>query len=293
MGYLEDRAQLIGRRAIIVGGGGGLGQACAVDLAGAGVNLALCDRDPEGLAETGAMINALGTSVITEVLDARDPDALGAFFETADVGFDGGLDVLINVVGGTFRAPFEESSPKAWDALMRTNFVWLLASHQLAIPRMRRAGKGSIINFTSIEAHRAAPGFAVYAAMKAAVASLTATLAVELAPEAIRVNCIAPDITRTPSMSAIPGGPGAAVREGAQELQDEIAFPMGRTGVYADIGGCALFLASDLSSYVTGTTIHPDGGTMAAKGWYNWPSTGYLNFPPMDVIDMMLDANPS
>ena len=269
----------------MIGGGGGLGEASAVELGAAGVRLALCDRDEAGLAATAAKIEALGGEVVAStVLDARDPEALAAFFGRCDEVFDEGLDVLLNVVGGTFRAPFDESSPKAWDTLMRTNFTWLLSAHQLAIPRMRRAGRGSIINFTSIEAHRAAPGFAVYAAMKAGVASLTSTLAVELGPENIRVNCIAPDITPTPSMRAIPG---------ADEEHDAVAyavtFPMGREGRYDDVGGVALFLASELSSYVTGTTIHPDGGSWASKGWGNWPGTGWRNLVPNEVAELYLD----
>jgi NAD(P)-dependent dehydrogenase (short-subunit alcohol dehydrogenase family) len=285
MGYLEERAGLVGKRALVIGGGGGLGEASAVDLAAAGVRVALCDRDEAGLATTAASIEALGGEVVaTAALDARDPEALRAFFERCDEPFEGSLDVLLNVVGGTFRAPFDESTPKAWDTLMRTNFTWLLTSHQLAIPRMRAAGRGSIINFTSIEAHRAAPGFAVYAAMKAGVASLTSSLAVELGPENIRVNCIAPDITPTPSMQAIPGGAG-----GHDAISYRITFPMGREGRYQDVGGVALFLASELSSYVTGSTIHPDGGSWASKGWSNWPGTGWRNLAPSEVVSLYLD----
>jgi NAD(P)-dependent dehydrogenase (short-subunit alcohol dehydrogenase family) len=291
MGILEDRAQLDGRRAILVGGGGGLGEASAVDLASAGVRVAICDRDAAALEATTRVIEEAGGEVAASgVLDGRDAEALAGFFATADEVFDGQLDILVNVVGGTFRAPFTESSPKAWDALMRTNFTWLLSSHQLAISRMRAAGRGSIINFTSIEAHRAAPGFAVYAAMKAAVASLTSTLAVELGPDGIRVNAIAPDVTPTPSMLTIPGGgPESEAERAARSLAAQITFPMGREGLYEDIGGVVLFLASELSSYVTGTTIHPDGGSWASKGWSNWPDIGFRNLPPEQIIDLLLE----
>ena len=240
---LEDRAQLVGKRAVIVGGGGGLGEATAIDLAAAGVRVALCDRNKEALDSTVAKIRSDGGEVsAVEVLDARDADALTGFFRSCDKAFGGALDVLCNVVGGTFRAPFEESTPKAWDALMRTNFIWLLASHQLAIPRMRAASRGSIINFTSIEAHRAAPGYAIYAAMKAAVASLTSTLAVELGPDNIRVNCIAPDVTPTPGAMATPAESMTFGQDPALEtIKNQIAFPMARQGRYEDVGGVALF----------------------------------------------------
>jgi NAD(P)-dependent dehydrogenase (short-subunit alcohol dehydrogenase family) len=284
LSYLDERAELTGRVAVIVGGGGGLGRACAIDLAGAGMRLALCDRDGASLEETATLIADAGAEVLTAELDARDQDALTAFFADIDARFGSTCDVLINVVGGTFRQPFTESNPRGWDALIRTNFTWLLHSTQLAVARMRPHG-GSIINITSIEAHRAAPGFAVYAAMKAAVTSLTRTLAVELAPERIRVNTIAPDYIVTPALSPLVQG----MSEEAFALQHRIGTPMGRVGNFEDAGGCALFLASNLSSFVTGTTLHPDGGAIASAGWFNWPDEGFGNNPPLGVIEKLLD----
>ncbi len=284
MGFLDERAQLSGRRAVVVGGGGGLGQACATDLGRCGVHLALCDRDEQALAETAAAIVEAGGTVTTQVLDARDADALGSFYERVDQDFGGQLDIVVNVVGGTFRQPFVESTPRGWDALMRANFIWLLSSTHLALPGLVAAGGGSIINLTSIEAHRAAPGYAVYAAMKAAVTSLTRTLAVELAPQGIRVNAIAPDYVPTASLEPMMAGSPER-----RALQHAIGVPMGRAGTYADVGGCALFLASQLSSFVTGTTLHPDGGAIASSGWFNWPGTGFSNQPPQDVVTALLE----
>lgn len=285
MSYLDERANLAGGVAVVVGGGGGLGRACAIDLAGAGMRLALCDKDGPALAEAASLVTGAGGEVITSELDARDADALAAFFTATDDRYGATWKVLINVVGGTFRQPFEDSSPRGWDALIRTNFTWLLHSTQLAVARMR-AGGGSIINITSIEAHRAAPGFAVYAAMKAGVTSLSRTLAVELAPQNIRVNTIAPDYIATPAMAYLTDG----VREDVTALQHRISTPMGRAGTFDDAGGCALFLASDLSSFVTGSTLHPDGGAVASAGWFNWPDDGYLNHPPPGVLEFLLDS---
>lgn len=283
MSYLDERAGLDGRVGILVGGGGGLGRACATDLAGAGMRLALCDRDAAALAGTAAAIADGGGEVLTAELDARDPDAVSEFFSEVDRVFGPRLDVLVNVVGGTFHQPFTESGPRGWDALMRTNFTWLLHSTQLAVARMRPGG-GSIINLTSIEAHRAAPGYAVYAAMKAAVTSLTRSLAVELAPENIRVNTIAPDYIPTPPLEPLTTG----AEDQVTALHHRIATPMGRPGTFADAGGCAIFLASDLSSFVTGGTLHPDGGALAAAGWFNWPGDGYLNHPSEGVLKHLL-----
>lgn len=282
--YLDDRADLSGRVAVVVGGGGGIGRACAIDLAGAGMRLALCDRDAAALGQAATIVTDAGGEVMTGQLDARDADALTAFFADTDARYGGTCDVLVNVVGGTFRQPFVESTPKGWDALIRTNFTWVLHSTQLAVSRMRPAG-GSIINITSIEAHRAAPGYAVYAAMKSALTSLTRTLAVELAPENIRVNTIAPDYIATPALSTLADG----VSDEMLALQHRISTPMGRVGTFADAGGCALFLASNLSSFVTGTTLHPDGGAIASSGWFNWGDEGYLNHPPHQVLEHLLD----
>ena len=284
MSFLDERAGLDGRVAIVVGGGGGLGQACAADLGGAGMRLALCDKDADALESTASAIAGGGAEVMTGVLDARDPEALAAFFAQVDGHYGGRLDVLVNVVGGTFHQSFEESSPRGWDALIRTNFTWLLHSTQMAIPRMSPGG-GSIINITSIEGHRAAPGYAVYAAMKAGVTSLTRTLAVELAPRNIRINTIAPDYIPSPGLQSMLVG-----TEETRDLQHRIGTPMGREGTFEDAGGCALFLASNLSSFVTGTTLHPDGGAIASSGWFNWPDAGFLNHPPESVLEHLLES---
>ena len=213
--------------------------------------------------------------------DARDPDVLEALFAQADDTF-GRLDVLVNVVGGTFYQPLVDSNPRGWDGLIRTNFSWPLTSVQLAAARMCAAGGGSVVNFTTSEAHHTAPGYAVYAAMKSAVTSLTRTLAVELGPDGIRVNCIAPKIVPTEAMGAI--GSEAATRH-AKGVR--LAIPLGRIGTFADIGGCALFLATDLSAYVTGTTLHPDGGGLAATGWLNWPGAGWSTLPPSELLEVV------
>ena len=184
------------------------------------------------------------------------------------------MDVLVNVVGGTFRQPFTESVPKGWEALIRTNFTWLLHSTQLAVDRMRPGG-GSIINLTSIEAHRAAPGFAVYAAMKAAVTSLTQSLAVELAPEGIRVNTIAPDFIPTERLEALSEEAGGEVAA----LQRRIATPMGRPGTFADAGGApsSSRRTSRRSSPAARST--PTGAPSPRRGGSTGPTTATSTTP--------------
>jgi len=281
MGWWEDRSGLAGTVAVITGGAGGLGLGATMDLVANGVRVAVIDRDEPAVEALRAALDDVEADGIVEAGDARDPDVLAALFDAVDQRW-GRLDTLVNVVGGTFRAPFADTSPKAWSALMRANLDHVLHASSLAIPRMRAGGRGgSIINITSIEAHRAAPNYAVYSAAKAAVTHFGRSLAVELAPDRIRVNSIAPDITPTPNMLAMGAGTSSFMtRAGAS-----IAIPMGRVGEISDIGNSVVFLASGLSSYVTGTTLHPDGGAYASSGWFNWPEDGYMNQIPMHVLD--------
>jgi 3-oxoacyl-[acyl-carrier protein] reductase len=274
----------------VAGGGGGLGRACALDLAAAGCALALCDVDAGALSSTLSEARSAGSDVVGEVLDVREPEALAGFFQVVDRHFER-LDVLLNVVGGTFRAPFTAVSAKGRDSLVRTNFTWLVDATQLAAERMDRHGNGgSVVMLTSIEAHRAAPGFAVYAAMKAAVTHLARTLAVELGPARIRVNCVAPDFVPSAGLTAVAARSGsgpARAAASASDPGDPLTIPLGRKGVPADVSGCVLFLASELSAYVTGTTLHPDGGVLASSGWWNWPEEGFMARPPSWVLDRL------
>jgi NAD(P)-dependent dehydrogenase (short-subunit alcohol dehydrogenase family) len=238
------------------------------------MHLVVCDKNEELLDQTVREIRDVAEEPLAALIDVRDADA---FTTTFNEGVDrfGRLDVLVNVAGGTFKADFVDTNSRGWDADIRMNFGWLLHSTHLAAVQMRKQGDGgSIISITSIEGHRAAPGYAVYAGMKAAVTNFSRTLALELAPDGIRVNTIAPDQTPTEGM------PMDYIAEVIQA-----GIPMGRQGTYEDTGNCALFLASDLSSYVTGTTLHPDGGAYASAGWYNWPGLGYVNNPPASAFE--------
>lgn len=285
-----DRVDLTGLVAIVAGGGGGLGRASALALASAGATVAVCDRDRSLLAGCAEAIEQGSGAVITGELDVTDRAALTRFFDQV-VEEVGGLDVLVNAVGLPLPECFAESDGVQWAECVEANYLWAMHSMRLACDRFSPAG-GSVINFTTIEAHRSAPGNAVYAGAKAALMHASRTLAVELAPRGVRVNCIAPDMTpterpRTISFLGRPGTYEAAV--GAQ-----YAVPIGRLGTYDDVAGCVLFLASDLSAYVTGQTIHLDGGTFASSGWTYWPgppgygSSGFLPIPPQHVMDFLV-----
>lgn len=283
--WWEERAGLTGTVAIVTGGAGGLGEAISLDLAANGVRVGLVDRDGEAVEAIAATLSSAGADAITHVGDAREPAVLDELFAAVAQRW-GRLDTLVNVVGGTFRQAFEEQAPKAWDVLLRTNLLHVLHATSRAIPAMKAGGRGgSIVNLTTIEAHRAAPGYAVYSAAKAAVTHFARTLAVELAADGIRVNNVAPDITPTPNMMKISGASGGSPWR--DDRGTKIAVPMGRVGDPTDIANAVVFLASGLSSYITGTTLHPDGGTYASSGWLNYPEHGYLNSLPPSLVALL------
>jgi 3-oxoacyl-[acyl-carrier protein] reductase len=284
--YLTDRAGLEGKVAVVTGGAGGLGWPITRDLARAGVHVAVCDRDAEALATIEPQLSELPVTSLLRHVDVREPEAVAHFFDEIDETF-GRVDVLIDVPGGGFVTPLMNTNAKGWQAIIRQNFLYVLDTTQHAVRRMKAQGTGgSIIYITSVEAHRAVPNRAVYGAMKAGVTNLAKTLALELGPDNIRINTVAPDIFPTPNS-------GGAGREYEQTFKGKLSvtasIPLARFGTDEDLSGCLLFLASDLSSYVTGTTLHVDGGTLASSGWFNWPEGGWANMPPEGVVDALAD----
>jgi NAD(P)-dependent dehydrogenase (short-subunit alcohol dehydrogenase family) len=279
MSWFEDNAGLRGSVAVVTGGAGGLGRQIVADLVSNSVRVAVVDIDATAVDRLTEELDAAGADAVVRVGDARDTAAVESLFSDVDARWDR-LDILVNVVGGTFRAPFTETSPRGWDALLRVNLSTVLQTCALAVPRMRAGERGgSIINITTIEAHRAAPGFAVYSAAKAAVEQFSRSLAVELAPERIRVNNVAPDFVPTPNMQELAGGTLAS------DDVLKVSVPMGRAGLATDISHSVVFLASRLSEFITGSTLHPDGGALASSGWFNWPTSGWGVQAPQDLID--------
>ncbi|HEY8121296.1 MAG TPA: glucose 1-dehydrogenase [Myxococcota bacterium] len=266
---------LAGKVAVVTGGGAGIGRAIAETFAACGAAVVVAERDAARASEAVAAIAARGGRALAVVGDVTQQDAVNALAERTLEAL-GRVDVLVNNVGDWlgFTNPFVESSDEQWRKLFDTNLGAALRCTRALAPAMIRRGEGgSIIHVTSIEAHRGIPGNVMYSAFKAATEGFARSLALELAPKRIRVNCIAPETTDTPQVPVMSWLP--------DELKARIPLwiPLGRFGAPDDLAGAALFLASDLSAWVTGTTLHVNGGALAAAGWYRTPRGGWTNTP--------------
>lgn len=246
MSITPDSVLLTDRLVVVTGAAMGIGAAVATACARFGADVAVCDRDAELLRRTVAAIEETGRRAHSTDLDVRDGDAVREWIASLPA-----IDALVNNAGGGFRAPFLDVNDKGQDALIRENFVSVTHVVRACVPKMPADGRASIVNVTSIEAHRAAPGFAIYSAMKAALVNLSMTLALELGGRRIRVNCIAPDVIPTPGI----GG------------EVPVKTPLPVAGHVDDVAGAVIYLVSDLGRFVTGTTLHVDGGNLAAGGW--------------------------
>lgn len=268
----ESRSLLSGKVALVTGAGAGIGKGIALGYAEHGARVVIAELKAELGEAAAAEIQRSGGEALAVSTDVRDGAQVARAIAAARERF-GGLDVLVNNVGGTFQRRFVEIEEKGWDALIRVNLKSVFHGTRAAVPLLIERGGGSIINIVSIEGVRAAPLYAPYAACKAGVINFTQTMALELGQYQIRVNALAPDICLTEGIRAL--APEAAL------ARHKFIVPLGRPGQPADIAGPAVFFASDLSRYVTGVTLHVDGGTHAAGGWYTDPGSGdYVLGPP-------------
>ena len=257
--------------AVITGGGGGIGRAIALACASVGAHVVIGDIVPERCEETAARVREMGRQALAAPTDVSDTNQVRTLVESAASHF-GRVDILVNNAGGVSRKPFLEQSERSWRRLIDLNLVSMLAATAAAAPVMIRGQRGgSIINVSSIEASRAAPNFAVYAACKAGMLNFTRTMALEFAEHGVRVNAIAPDYTVTPGLRGNHTGPvnPASWIQPTAKQDDATArrIPLGRAGIDTECGNVAVFLSSPMSSYITGTVIPVDGGTWASSGW--------------------------
>jgi NAD(P)-dependent dehydrogenase (short-subunit alcohol dehydrogenase family) len=266
---------LTGKVALVTGGGAGIGRSIAENFAAYGARVAVIEIDP---ARADAVKASLGPDALVVTGDADSVDTVAGAMAAIEARF-GRLDILVNNVGDflMIRDKFGDTTEEQWDALYRVNLRNMFVVTRAAIPLLRNAGGGSIINVSTIEAFRGIPNHAIYAAFKAGITGFTQSLAVELGPEHIRVNAIAPETTNTEQVKATTRVPP----ENKQHLPRW--FPIGRFGEPSDSAGAALFLASDnLSGWVSGTTIHVDGGALAAGSWLRMADDRWTHLPVID-----------
>ncbi|WP_077145723.1 SDR family NAD(P)-dependent oxidoreductase [Sphingopyxis sp. KK2] len=268
---MTDRIRLDGQAAFVTGGGGGIGRAIAIRLAEAGADVAIYDIFPERAEEAAERVREAGRRALEIAGDVMDGEALRAAVDRAAAEF-GRLDILANNAGGVSARPFLEQSERSMRKHIDINLMSMLIATQAAARHMVAGGRGgSIVNVASIEANRAAPNFAVYAACKAGMLSFTKSMAVELSGHGIRVNCIAPDHTVTPGNQGNRAGPvdPATWKHHSDEAVDAMnrLIPLGREGVDMECGDAAVFLSSAMASYITGILLPVDGGTWGSSGW--------------------------
>jgi len=246
--------RLAGKRVIVTGAGQGLGREFALHLASLGARVIAADIRADRLEATRERARELGLDLHTAMTDVSDPEQTHALAATAG-GVLGGLDALVNnaaIVEGLIRRPFDAIDEREWDRVLEVNVkgTWLCA--KAAVPLLRDAGGGSIVNMASEVAFSGSTGLAHYVTSKAAVIGLTRVLARELGPSHIRVNALAPGFIPTEG----------SVTMTAAGQYDVSRTPLGRLGAPSDLLGALAFLVSDESGFVSGQTLLVNGGRL-------------------------------
>lgn len=251
--------RLTGKVALITGAAKGIGEATARMFAREGAILGLLDKDAEALKATAGAIEQTGAKVVSVAGDVSKRDDIGALVQKL-VAAAGPINILVNNAGVTLTRPFIDTTPEDLDFLVSVNLKGLMLASQAVIPHMVKAGGGAIVHDASNAGIVGRPWQPVYGATKAGVVSLTKSMALALAKDKIRVNCICPGSIDTPMLR------GALTSSGNFDLnwrRTEMVIPLGHIGKADDIAAATLFLASDEAKYITGVALPVDGGRTA------------------------------
>jgi peroxisomal 2,4-dienoyl-CoA reductase len=262
---------LDGQVALITGGGTGIGFGIAELLAGLGAHVVLASRKQEQLEQSCNAIRERGGAATAAVLDVRDPEKVKAVVD-AVAGAHGRIDLLVNNAAGNFYAPSATLSANAWRSVVEIDLFGTFYCSQAVYPVMAGQGGGRIVNISMTLHYRGWPLMAHATAAKAGVDALTRTLAVEWAPQRIRLNAIAPGPIPTEGVKKAfmpPASSGAAdvfaVADERMAKYAASAIPLGRWGSPEDIGNMVAFLASPAGDWITGAIFVIDGGEWLAK----------------------------
>jgi 3-oxoacyl-[acyl-carrier protein] reductase len=248
-----------GKVALVTGSSRGLGRAIALEFAREGSRLALCARGREALDDATGEVRALGAEVVAVAADVTTAAGLGAVVEGAVAAF-GGIDILVNNVGGSTGGSFQESSDEDWQRAIDLNLLPAVRASRLVLPLMRTRGGGAIVNVCSVYGREWGGAYArrpTYIAAKAAEIGMSKALALELAPLGIRVNAVAPGSILFPG-----GGWERRQREDPDGIGGFLRadFPLRRFGRPEEVARVVVFLASDAASLVIGACLNVDGG---------------------------------
>jgi 2-deoxy-D-gluconate 3-dehydrogenase len=247
---------LSGKVALVTGGSRGLGKAIALAMAEKGASVVICGRKQENLDKALAELRAKSPDVLAQTANMGKSDQAASLFQAIEGKF-GKLDILVNNVGTNLLTPsVAEADEGLWDKLLETNLKSAFLASSMAYKLMKKAGAGKIINISSIAARKAARGMGIYCVAKAGLEMLTKVLAVELASDHIQVNAVAPCVVRTQFSQPFWSN---------ESLLQEIlrTIPAGRIAEPGDVVGAVLFLASNLSDFITGEVVNVHGGSMA------------------------------
>jgi 3-oxoacyl-[acyl-carrier protein] reductase len=257
---------LHGKTALVTGGSRGIGRAIALTFAREGANVAICARGQVGLESTLNELRAAGVRSFGRTADVTRTGEVQAFIDGAADSL-GGIDILINNVGGSQGFGLLDSSDEQWLGTFDLNLFHAVRCSRAAVPHLRRRGGGSIVTISSISGYKAAPG-SQYGCAKAAEIFLSGALAMELAPSKIRANTVCP------GSILFPGGGWAEYQErdaaGFERFQTQ-EFPLGRLGTVDEVARVVVFVASPAGGWINGALVPVDGGQQAPTVFQKGP----------------------